>query len=369
MPYRLLSFAVLLAVLAGGVLAVPGRVAAQAPAPDGRDTLVVAVKEAPPFVMQRSGGAWAGLSIDLWETVAREMDRPYTFRQATLAEMIDGVAAGRYDAALAAITMTAEREQRVDFSYPYYTSGLGVAVRAETGGAWTDGLQRLFSSAFLGVVLALAGLLFVVGALVWLFERKKNPDHFGGSVGQGLASGFWWSAVTMTTVGYGDKAPLTLGGRLVALVWMFAALIIASSFTAAITTVLTTSQLAVPVRTAADLDEVQLGAVVGTSGTRYLEGERLDYASFPTPEAALRALQSEQVEAVVYDAPILHHLLAGDTTVARAGQLLPRRLTQEFYGVALPEDSALREPINLALLRTLDTPDWQGVRYRYLGEQ
>ena len=39
-------------------------------------------------------------------------------------------------------------------------------------------------------------------------------------------SAFWWAAVTMTTVGYGDKTPVTTGGRIVGLVWMFTSVIV-----------------------------------------------------------------------------------------------------------------------------------------------
>jgi voltage-gated potassium channel len=64
------------------------------------------------------------------------------------------------------------------------------------------------------VVLALASTMSaVVGALAVLeFERS----HQIATVPDAL----WWAATTMTTVGYGDLAPATLGGRLVALVLM-----------------------------------------------------------------------------------------------------------------------------------------------------
>ena len=74
----------------------------------------------------------------------------------------------------------------------------------------------------------------VVGVVMWLGERRRNQAQFGGTAAHGIGAGLWWSAVTMTTVGYGDKAPVTILGRLLGLVWMFAAIIIISSFTAAI---------------------------------------------------------------------------------------------------------------------------------------
>ncbi len=107
-----------------------------------------------------------------------------------------------------------------DFTHPFHTSGLGIAVLQGKKSSWLAVFNRFFSLEFLRVVLALALLLLFVGLLVWFFEKKKNQEQFGGSALAGVGSGFWWSAVTMTTVRYGDKAPKTFGGRIIGLVWI-----------------------------------------------------------------------------------------------------------------------------------------------------
>ena len=48
----------------------------------------------------------------------------------------------------------------------------------------------------------------MVSTFVYYFEFPTNPDF--SSIPQSL----WWGIVTMSTVGYGDMAPITLGGRI-----------------------------------------------------------------------------------------------------------------------------------------------------------
>lgn len=174
--------------------------------------LVVGTKEAPPFSMKTEKGEWEGISIDLWREIAADLGVSFEFQELSLKELIEGAANRLLDVSVAAITVTSEREEIVDFTHPYYTTGLGIATSSKEGNSWLAVLSRFLSFSFLKVVAGLVAVLLGVGMLVWWFERKKNPAQFGGGAPRGIGSGFWWSAVTMTTVGYGDKAPRSVGG-------------------------------------------------------------------------------------------------------------------------------------------------------------
>ena len=56
--------------------------------------------------------------------------------------------------------------------------------------------------------LATALLLFLSSVGIYYFERDAQPQHFAS-----VFHSLWWSIITLTTVGYGDVYPVTIGGR------------------------------------------------------------------------------------------------------------------------------------------------------------
>ncbi len=330
------------------------------------DMLQVGTKVAPPFAMKNAEGQWSGISIDLWRELARELNLEYQFVEEDLTGLITGVNEGRLDVAIAALTVTHTREEMLDFSHPFYTTGLSIAVPHNNQNRFSLLFEAFFSSAFLKVIASLGSLLLIFGLIVWLLERRRNSAQFDPKPLKGIGDGFWWAAVTMTTVGYGDKAPLTLGGRLVALVWMFAGLILISTFTAAITTSLTVAELGSSIQGPQDLARVRVGSVTGSTSESYLRAQHLGYVSAPTPAIALDEMSAGKSDAVVYDTPLLKYLIG--QRPSQPLQVLPGEFDRQSYAIALPTGSPLREPLNRALLKFLNSPKWTDITYRYLGE-
>ncbi len=344
-----------------------GNLRAQEPPPaDDRPILIVGTKEVAPFAMKNPDGSWRGISIDLWKAIADELDLKYEFREQPLEKLLNGLKTRELDAAVAAMTITTEREEFMDFTHPFYNSGLGIAVSPQTERSWVSGLfSLLLSWEFLQIVAALVVTLLIVGLLVWLFERRHNAEQFGGRGAKGLYSGFWWSAVTMTTVGYGDKAPKTLPGRLVALIWMFSSLIVISFFTASVATMLTVSRLESPIQGPDDLPDVRVATVADSTSEEYLRAHHIPFRAYPEPLDALEAVARNERDAVVYDMPTLRYLSKHE--LDEPLDVLPRRFDRQNYGIGLPQGSPLRETINRVLLRKISEPEWDDSLFRYLG--
>lgn len=113
-------------------------------------TVRVATKALAPFVFVDSeaadGSGLTGYSIDVWDEVARRLGlRTEWLVEESVGDILDSARTGDADVAIAGISMTAERETFVDFSHPYYDSGLHLTVRPASGGVW-DSLIGLVTS-------------------------------------------------------------------------------------------------------------------------------------------------------------------------------------------------------------------------------
>lgn len=341
--------------------------AQESPGPPVDRKLIIGTKTAPPFAFEENG-LWKGASIDLWLRLAEDLDLQYEIRSygEDLDALLSAVQNGEVDAGVAAITVNGERERLMDFTHPFYSTGFGIAVRPVEKETWKTTAAKILSWRVLRVLLLLVCVLLVMGMLVWLAERRANPEQFGGSAGSGLWAGFWWAAVTMTTVGYGDKAPKSVLGRALSLVWMFTALFLIGMFIANMTSALTVGQLGGPIRGLEDLANANVATIKGSTSEAWLRENRIPFRFFDDPAAALEAVADGSMDAMFYDKPLLEYRVA--QTMGGRVELLRDVFGQQDYAIALPEGSSLREPLNRALLSSPIQAAWRDILFRYLKE-
>lgn len=326
--------------------------------------LVIATKEAPPFVIKQPDGTFHGISIDFWRRMADRLHLQYRFsEQPTVQALVKGTAEGSFDAAIAALTVTAARDRVLDFTQPFYSTGLGIAVSIGES-RWMSISRALLSFGFLQAVLVLVGIAILVGFVIWLLERDKT-EHFRGGA-KGLGTGLWWSAIAMTQAGAAQNAPATLPGRMVAIGWMIASIIVIAVFTAGITSTLTKRELQGAVNSVNDLRSVRVGAPVGSTSADYLDHERIPHRGFGGQGAGLKALQAGAIDAFVYDKPLLTWLVLRDFSSTLP--VLDVMFDSQNYAIALPKGSPLGQILNFPLLEATESDWWQQRLFEYLGK-
>jgi polar amino acid transport system substrate-binding protein len=244
--YRIATlFRRLLNAFCVGIYLAAGTMGASCAEQRDSETLRVAVYDVPPYGYVEADGSMAGVSVDLWRRVAEQMEWPFKLIPVSDMETIlGGLEHGRFDAAIGAITITAERAARVDFSYPAHRSGVAVAIRKETGPIFAIMSYGTALAELSPLIIIILTMLILIGLAMWFIERHVHAaEKTSESRVSTLRDGLYWAVVTMTTVGYGDKTPKTTGGRVVAIAWMLSSLVLVSLLSTSLVSRLTADRV------------------------------------------------------------------------------------------------------------------------------
>lgn len=322
----------------------PGMSQQQPPSP----SLQVGTRVIPPFVIENKGEL-SGFSIDLWKNIAREIGVSSQFIvHPTVKDLLSAVEQGKTNLGISAISITAEREKKFDFTYPMFASGLQILVPSQTnsGGAFGNLLQMFFSPALLQVIGIALVLVLISAHIIWLLERGHEDGMISKSYFPGIFKACWWAAATLAT--QADEMPKGPLGRVIAVFWMFIGVIFVAYFTATITTSLTVQQLQGDIKGIEDLPGRVVVTTAGSTAAEYLRAQKIQVLEVPKIEQAYEALLSKKAEAVVFDAPVLLYYAAnaGKGKVEVVGSMFQ----EENYGIVLPNNSPYRKRINSALL-------------------
>jgi ABC-type amino acid transport substrate-binding protein len=360
------SCKLLFAELAVGICLLASALSAFAAGPGEVERLRVAVYDVPPYGYVDSDGSISGVSVDLWRRVAEQMEWHYQLIPVSQMESIlDGLEQGRFDAAIGAITITPERAARVDFSYPTHRSGVAIALKKKTGPVFALLSYGAAVSELAPLIVITLAMLIVIGIAMWAVERRARLAVQGSeSSVVSLRDGLYWAVVTMTTVGYGDKTPKTTLGRAVAALWMLGSLILVSLLSTSLVSRLTAERVeARNSAVAIDLGGKKLAAVGLSSGAEYLDQLHLPYAKFKSLPEALDSLANGQSDAVVNSVGALQYFVS--MRYAKTIEIPQGLLASAYMAIALPEHSPSKKPIDRALIRITNSPEWRSVEDKF----
>jgi len=314
--------------------------------------LKVGVSGEAPFV-ERAGDKLGGISLTIWREIAGVNNFDYQLvPQPNAQANLDALAAGELDVAIGPITITPQRiaQPGFEFTQPYFYAEEAVLVPRERANV-VERLRPLFGVAALSSVGLLLVSLFAVGNLIWLAERRSNHSQFPRHYLRGVGNGMWFALVTLTTVGYGDRAPVSKTGRAITAVWMVISLIAVSSITAGLASAFTLAlarNSRAPISNPAQLRGAVIAVVRGT--TSELWADRMGAKSLVSDnlKQAIDLVEQKRAEGVIYDRPALRYFIAQNPKTDL--QIAPFDLASQTYGFAVRSGSPLRRPINVTVM-------------------
>ncbi|MFO7818306.1 MAG: glutamine ABC transporter substrate-binding protein GlnH [Thermodesulfobacteriota bacterium] len=209
-----------------------------------------------PFEFKKDG-EYVGFDIDLWDAIAKEIGIDYKLQPMDFNGIIPALQTNNVDVGIAGITITSEREKAVDFSYPYYQSGLRILVSSD----------------------------------------EKNIKSIEDLAGKNVAT------------------------------------------------------------------------KLATSSVDYLKKRLPDLEPklFPNIDAAFMELRSGGVDAVLFDSPVVQHY--ANTAGKGAAKTVGPVYQGQYYGIAFPTGSALREKVDVALLKIMEDGSYAKLYKKWFGEE
>jgi ABC-type amino acid transport substrate-binding protein len=252
------------------------------------------------------GIPYYGMAVDLWTAVEKRLKlHTEYYEYDSLHELIQDLEDKKIDIIITNLTITYDRAQRVKFTFPWYTGGLRTAINTK--------IQKSPQTAWRGYIIA--GLLFV-GVLVFLslvlmLFRKKYEPPFPRTVVDGFTTSFRDLAVAIhsgilpiDSPSYAKKWLLNI----ISALWMLLGVGFIAYITSTMTRNMTTASLAQNrIETLQDLGEARIGVTKGSSAEEVLKNSGFTLVTWNTPREIWNALIKHEVDAFVYDAPILEY--------------------------------------------------------------
>uniref|UniRef100_A0A8C5K9D8 Glutamate receptor n=1 Tax=Jaculus jaculus TaxID=51337 RepID=A0A8C5K9D8_JACJA len=290
--------------------------------------------------------------------------------------MVGELVYGRADVAVAPLTITLVREEVIDFSKPFMSLGISIMIKKpqkSKPGVFSF-LDPLAYEIWMCIVFAYIGVsvvLFLVSRFSpyeWHseeFEEGRDQPASDQSNEFGIFNSLWFSLGAFMQQGC-DISPRSLSGRIVGGVWWFFTLIIISSYTANLAAFLTVERMVSPIESAEDLakqTEIAYGTLEAGSTKEFFRRSKIavfekmwTYMRSAEPSVFVRTTEEGMIR--VRKSKGKYAYLLESTMNEYIEQRKPcdtmkvgGNLDSKGYGIATPKGSALRNPVNLAVLK------------------
>ncbi|HCC23114.1 TPA: hypothetical protein DF272_02960 [Candidatus Falkowbacteria bacterium] len=319
------------------------------------ETLTVGYTTYTPFVIEDKSGRLTGYDIDLLEQLGNYLGVDFEYVRVDRDKRFDRLISGEFDMMIGGVSVTNGREQRFDFSYPYFNAGLTVMVRNEKSPVLNWDVGRLVMYFVLYVIFM---------AHVFYLTEKRHQANMGSYL-RGTYESSYFVLVTSATVGYGDITPKTAFGKFCTIIMMITGIAFFTIMVGQITSNIINSDINTTIHSAADLKDQKIATLAGTTSEAALQKYGADLVLVQEEADAFDLLATMQVDGVVFDAPGLLYKEMNDKTGRFA--TLHFIFDKQYYGLALKDESPFTEDINRALLLMEENGITGGLNQKWFG--
>jgi len=334
--------------------------------------LTVAVAECPPFVIVKDG-RYTGLAVYLWERIGSEMGLSWDYVEYPLGDLLETITSKDQsmlpDVGISCTSVTAEREELIDFSHSFNETYTAIAVRQTT--LWSA-ITGFFSSPHvLKALFIILGIAILIGAVFYLLEHKTNKKLFSSNTVLGRIIEPFIIGLMFVSSGpirfYRFK---TLTARVLSTILTLSSTFLIAAVTAVLASSFTLTAMQTEVRTLDDLRNLHVGALAASTSSAFLTSNGITHKTGPDLDTLVNELDAGELDAIVSDAAFLTYRINQGKQRGKFKSLtvLPNELAAQNYAFILKQDSPLREGINRALLTERVQRDWRDKLREYLGE-
>lgn len=340
-------------------------------------TLKVAIRHAPPFIQEHPIRGLEGISIDLWESIARKRELKYRYVCLNLKDTLTSlIAPDGIDIAISPLTISRSREGKFDFSHQYFTSGLVFAGLPDTvtfdfKRVLETLLKAVSAPIFLVGVAVFAAVTLAMCAIAFKFRKHYNTPLDNPNKKSSVSLHFLlMSASNMM----GLREDTFSFGTVPLQALFLGALMLGATLSASLGGMITASIMhSVEQGKNVDinsLDELRISTLRDSTAEEFLVEKRGgkigDWHQRETWAETLKDVINKDADLVIGDWVQLIYLTNSD---AFSDQILvdPKTIRFEPYGWGLPNNSPLRDTVNQELIGILRSEAWPDTVRSYIG--
>lgn len=332
--------------------------------PPATKLVKVGVYKSDPFVIIENG-QYSGMAIELWESLEKKMGLSSTYiSYPSFRKLIEAVERGEVDAAVSNLTITKQRAQSIAFTQPWYDSGLRIMTTKTGSGSFQNVIDGLIDSGHVATFAWLLILALFATAIITIVDRRLDSE-FPRRWREGLADNFFHTVSILTTGKTTHKNLFGWVGRIWSAIWMVIGVGIIAYITSSITSVMTTTSLTNQIHSLSDLSGKRVGVRDGSLAEDYIQELGIQTRSYTDIDTAVQGLMSDEVDALVGDAPVLEYFT--HTHPEQPVRVVGNIFHPDKYGFGFALQSDLLRPVTLELLGLREQGSVRDLRVKYFG--